>query len=224
MATTAADRPKTSRSRAASTRAGNDKPNEAKGSNSNAKSGSSRGGLGQPGLAVGAAAAGLVAGLAANFVRKAIVQAPSALAGQWDEALKAEHQAVRLIFDKIEKTDEHNTTKRATLLMQLKHALAKHAVEEENAVYACLRDHAQKTEADKLNHEHGYVKQYLYDLSMMDRRSPKWIAKLREFRSMVEDHMREEEESVFPQLRASLTEEENKQLTMAMNKEGLKVA
>lgn len=223
MAATTADRPKTTRSGSSSSRAerSHAKDDAAK---SHDKLGVFRAGLGQPGLAVGAAAAGLVAGLAANFVRKAIVQAPSAFAGSWDEALKAEHQAVRAIFDRIEKTDEHSPTKRATLLMQLKHALARHAVEEENSVYACLRDHAQKAEADKLNHEHGYVKQYLYDLGLIDRRSAKWMAKLREFRAMIEDHMREEEETVFPRLRAALTEEENKQLTMAMNREGLKVA
>lgn len=215
MATTAAERPKTGRTRAAR----DDKPNtDRQGASGH------NGGISATGLAVGAGVAGLVAGLAANYVRKAIVQAPSAFAGGWDEALKAEHQVVLTLFDRIEKTDANNPTKRAMLLMQLKHALAKHAVEEENTVYACLRDHSQKAEADKLNHEHGYVKQYLYDLGLIDRRSARWITKVREFRAMLQDHMREEEETIFPRLRASLTEEENKALTLAMNREGLKVA
>ncbi|MBM3928173.1 MAG: hemerythrin domain-containing protein, partial [Sphingomonadales bacterium] len=39
-----------------------------------------------------------------------------------------------------------------------------------------------------------------------------------------EDHMREEEQELFPKLKAKLSAERNKQLTMAMNKEGFKLA
>lgn len=176
------------------------------------------------GLAVGAAAAGLVAGLAANIVRKAIVQGPTALAGNWDEALAAEHAATLAIFDKLEATDDSQTTKRTILLTQLKHALAKHALQEENVVYAALRDHAQTEDADKLNHEHGYVKQFLYDLTILPRGDAGWLPKLREFRVLIERHVREEEDDIFPSMRRALSEQENKQLTLAMNKEGLKIA
>jgi hemerythrin superfamily protein len=176
------------------------------------------------GLAIGAAAAGLVAGLAANFVRKAVVQAPTMLAGQWDEALKTEHRMVEAIFDKLEQTDESQVAKRNTLLTQMKHALAKHALQEENVVYASMRDHAQKDEADKLNHEHGYVKQYLFDLTQMPKDSPAWIGKVREFRKLIDEHVQDEETRLFPALKRQLSEEENQQLTVAMNKEGLKIA
>lgn len=175
-------------------------------------------------IAAGAAAAGLFVGVAANFVRKAIVQAPTALAGDWSEALATEHKMTLAIFDKIEETSEAQTSKRAFLLMQLKHALAKHALEEENAIYAALRDNGQTEEADKLNGDHGYVKQYLYDLTVMAKDSPAWIAKVAEFRRRIETHMREEESEIFPALRNSLSDEQNQQLFAAMNKEGLKIA
>lgn len=179
---------------------------------------------GNGGLAAGAAAAGLFAGLAANLVRKAIVQAPTVMAGEWDEALKAEHKATLLIFDKIEATDDKQVAKRGVLLTQLKHALAKHALQEENAVYASLRDHDQVEAADRLNHDHGYVKQFLYDLTIMPRDTNAWIAKVRTFRAMIERHMREEEDEIFPAMKQALSAEENKALTTAMNKEGLKIA
>ncbi|MEH3107975.1 MAG: hemerythrin domain-containing protein [Sphingomonas fennica] len=175
-------------------------------------------------LAAGAAAAGLALGLAANLFRKAVVQAPTALAGNWADALAAEHKATLAIFDKIQETGEAQTSKRAFLLMQLKHALAKHAMEEENAIYAALRDNGQVAEADHLNEDHGYVKQYLYDLTMLPKDSPSWSRKVGEFRSRIEAHMKEEEEVIFPRLRAALDEDGNKQLTVAMNKEGLKIA
>ncbi|SFS04036.1 hemerythrin domain-containing protein [Sphingomonas jatrophae] len=176
-------------------------------------------------LAFGAvAAAGAVAGFAANFVRKAVVQAPTYLAGSWDEALATEHKMTLAIFDTLEKTTEQQTAKRGFLLMQLKHALAKHAMQEENAVYAALRDAGDRETADKLNGDHGYVKQYLYDLDMMPRSDPAWLPKAREFRALIERHAGEEEREVFPALKAKLTEEQNKALTAVMNKEGLKIA
>jgi hemerythrin-like domain-containing protein len=176
------------------------------------------------GALLAAGAAGLAVGLAANVARKLAVQAPTMLAGEWDEALKAEHQLTLKVFDAIEATTEKNTTKRATLLMNLKHMLAKHAMEEENAVYPALRDAGETEGADHLNSEHGYVKQYLYDLTLMPKDSPGWIAKVREFRTEIEKHMREEEDDLFPRLKARLTPEKNKALTTAMNKEGLKIA
>jgi hemerythrin superfamily protein len=184
----------------------------------NGKSGGSTGAL------IGAAAAGVAVGLMANLGRKAAVQAPTMMAGDWDEALKAEHQAVMKLFDAMQATTDKNTTKRSMLLMQMKHSLAKHAIEEENAVYPCLRDSGQTEEADHLNHDHGYVKQFLYDLENMPKDSPAFLAKVGEFRRAVEEHVREEEDTIFPKLKAKLSPEMNKALTAAMNKEGFKLA
>ena len=176
------------------------------------------------GKLLAAGAAGLAVGLAANVARKLAVQSPTFFAGEWDEALKAEHALTLKVFDAIEATTEKNTTKRATLLMNLKHMLAKHAMEEENAVYPAMRDAGEAESADHLNNDHGYVKQYLYDLGTMPKDSPAWLGKLRQFRADLEKHMREEEDTLFPQLKARLTPEKNKALTAAMNKEGLKLA
>jgi len=176
------------------------------------------------GAIAGAVAGGAALGVLAMIGRKAAVQAPTALAGNWDEALKLEHAATRKVFDAMEATDETNTTKRGMLLAHLKHALMKHAIEEENVIYPALREAGQVEAADELNQEHGYVKQYLYELENIPNASPAWIAKLREFRADIEDHMREEEEDLFPQLVAQLSDEKNKALTLTMNKEGFKVA
>jgi hemerythrin superfamily protein len=188
------------------------------------RSGSSNGESKRTGALIGAAAAGVAVGLMANLGRKAAVQAPTALAGDWDEALAAEHAATMKLFDAMQATTDKNTTKRSMLLMQLKHALAKHAIEEENAVYPALRDAGQTDEADHLNHDHGYVKQFLYDLDNMPKDSPAFMAKIGEFRGAVEEHVREEEDKIFPKLKAKLSPEQNKALTLAMNKEGFKLA
>lgn len=176
------------------------------------------------GVIAGAAAGGAALGLLAMLGRKAAVQAPSALAGNWDDALKAEHKAVLKVFDTLEATDDKATIRRNMLLAHIKHALVKHAIEEENVIYPALREAGKTEDADHLNAEHGYVKQFLYELENMPSTSPKWLEKVKEFRAALEKHIREEEDQLFPQLRAQLSEEKNKALTLAMNKEGFKVA
>ncbi len=176
------------------------------------------------GLIAGAATAGVALGVLAMLGRKAAVQAPSMLAGNWADALAAEHKATLKIFDALEATETRNTTKRAILLAQLKHALAKHAIEEENVIYPALREAGRTAQADELNKEHGYVKQYLYELENMPNDSPEYLTKVRRFRADIEEHMTEEETVLFPALRAQLSEAKNKALTTAMNKEGFKVA
>jgi hemerythrin superfamily protein len=179
---------------------------------------------GSTGALIGAAAAGVAVGLMANLGRKVAVQAPTKLAGEWDEALKAEHAAVLKLFDALQATTEKNTTKRSMLLMQIKHALAKHALQEENAIYPALRDAGQTEQADHLNHDHGYVKQYLYDLENMPKESPAFLTKVAEFRGAIEEHAGEEETTIFPALKGKLSPEKNKALTALMNKEGFKLA
>ena len=159
-------------------------------------------------VVAGAATAGAALGMLAMLGRKAAVQAPTLLAGEWNEALTA----------------EHNTVRRSLHLAQLKHALAKHALQEENVIYPALREAGEVEGADELNAEHGYVKQYLYELENMPKDSPDFLAKLADFRRDIEDHMREEEEVLFPRLHGRLSPEKNLALTKAMNKEGFKLA
>jgi hemerythrin superfamily protein len=184
----------------------------------------SRGGLSNFTVIAGAGAAGAALGVLAMLGRKVAVQAPTYLAGDWDQALAAEHKATLAVFDALQATSGNAKIKRSMLLANLKHMLAKHALEEENAIYPALRDAGMVAEADELNSEHGYVKQYLYDLEQMPNNSPQFDETVAKFRADIEDHMREEEEQLFPQLKSRLSEEKNKLLTKVMNKEGFKLA
>ena len=176
------------------------------------------------GVLVGAAVAGAAVGLAANVGRKLFVQFTSGATGDWVEALKTEHELTLALFDKIEATDESQTVVRAHLLAKLKYALSKHAIEEEMVVYPALRQAGEESDADELTADHGYVKTYLYELENLDKDDPQWIARVRDFRAMIEEHMREEENEIFPRFRDRLSEDENAKLTTAMNKEGFKFA
>ena len=181
-------------------------------------------GNGNTGVLMGAAMAGAAVGIAANVGRKLFVQFTSGASGDWFDALKAEHQLTLGIFDRIEATDDGQTMMRSHLLTKLKYALAKHAHEEENVVYPALRQANLAHDADALNSEHGYVKTYLYELETIPNDSPEWLARVRDFRAMIEEHMRMEENEVFPAFREMLSPEQNAKITALMNKEGFKVA
>ncbi|TPG42865.1 hemerythrin domain-containing protein [Sphingomonas koreensis] len=176
------------------------------------------------GLIATATAAGAALGVLAMIGRKTAVQAPTILAGDWPDALAAEHKAVLKIFDTIEATQTRAVAKRTMLLVQLKHALAKHAIEEENVIYPALRDAGERTAAEELIREHGDVKHFLYDLENMPKNAPDFLETLATFRREIESHMQDEESVQFPALFAKLSEEQNKKLTRSMNREGFKLA
>jgi hemerythrin superfamily protein len=176
------------------------------------------------GVLAGAALAGAAVGLAANFGRKFLMQMPGMAAGDWFEALKAEHEATLALFDQIEATDDSQIGARSSLLGKLKYALTKHAHQEEAVIYPALRQANQAHDADTLNGEHGYVKTYLYELETLPSDSPEWLARVRDFRTMIEEHMRMEENEVFPAFRSSLSDDQNAKLSAQMNKEGFKMA
>lgn len=165
-----------------------------------------------------------LAGASLNIIRKMIVQTPTVLAGPWDEALAAEHKATLALFDLVEATEDSATSRRSLLLMQIKHALGKHAFQEENAIYPALRDNGLVEDADKLNNEHGYVKQHLYSLTDLAKNHPNWLPTAKRLRALLEEHIREEEDKLFPALREKLTADGNAALSTAMNKEGFKLA
>lgn len=168
--------------------------------------------------------AGIGAGLALLGMvgRKLAVQAPTAFAGDWDKALAAEHRMALALFDKLR--EGAASGRRTMLLMQLKHALGKHALEEENAVYPAMREAGMAAEADALNSDHGYVKQYLYELTDLVKEDVAFHAKLSAFRTDIERHMRQEEDELFPKLKAALDRRATGRLTRRMNQEGLKLA
>jgi hemerythrin superfamily protein len=178
----------------------------------------------QTGIIVGAAVAGAAVGLAANAGRKLFVQMTSGASGDWADALMTEHQLTLATFDKIEATSDKQTSARSALLAKLKYMLTKHALQEENVIYPALRQANLVHDADALDSEHGYVKTYLYELETLPKNSPEWLARVRDFRAMIEEHMRMEENEVFPALRQAMTDEQNGRITAMMNKEGFKFA
>jgi len=174
---------------------------------------------------LGALAAGAAIGIGANWARKFLMQKSESMAAgnQWDEILKLEHKATLAKFDLLLATDDSDTGKRAALVKTIHYALNKHAHQEEQVVYPALRQANETVDADHLEHEHGYVKTFLYELENMEKDSPEFLGRVREFRNLIAEHARMEEEQVFPRFKDGLDEKQNAKITMLMNKEGMKM-
>jgi len=173
---------------------------------------------------IAAGIAGAALGLAANFGRKALIQGLEAASGDWDEILAHEHDMALDIFDKMLATDETQTFKRKMLLMKLTHALDKHAHQEEMVVYPALREANEEGDADTLEGEHGYIKTCIYQLNEMGPDSPTWLEVVRDFRTLVSEHAKMEEEQVFPSFKSSMSEEQNDRITSLVNRDGFWMA
>ena len=169
---------------------------------------------------IAAAIGGAAIGMAANYGRKALMQGMEAAVGDWDEILTAEHQMALGIFDKMLATDESQSFKRKMLLMKLTHALDKHAHQEEMVVYPALRQNDQAGDADHLESEHGYIKTFIYELNQMGVDSPNWLEKVREFRGLVAEHAKMEEDQVFPSFKRAMSQEQNADITSLVNRDG----
>jgi len=177
------------------------------------------------GFALGAAGAGVVIGLLLNPARKIGWQAHEALAGDWVGVLKAEHRMVELAFEAALKTKERQPMRRATLFKKINWALLKHGVQEETSIYPALRETGAAEEgARHLYEEHADIKTRLFLLQSMDVRLPEWLGALEDLRDLIEGHVREEEDELFPMLHERLSRDENRRLTMLVHREGVRLA
>lgn len=178
---------------------------------------------GWPKLA-GVAALGFVAGVAMLGARKVAMQATTGLAGDWFAALKADHKLVDGLFKVLLETGEDETGKRQLLLSKITYALAKHQFEEEHVIYPALLAGGRAETPKHLASEHFEMKSLMHSLSEMAKDDPRWLGTARGLHKLIGEHVREEEEIVFPALQARLTARENAHLTRAMHREGLKLA
>jgi iron-sulfur cluster repair protein YtfE (RIC family) len=168
----------------------------------------------------------ITAGVAAiaNLGRKLAVQAPTAMSEDWCEGLTKEHKATLAVIDKLRQVSPDHPERRTMMMVSLTHMVSKHAMQEENVIYPMLRRGESPEAADALNREHGEVKAMLYELNHMEKGDASFNDKLGELRSALEEHMREEEDTLFPALRERLSDDDNRKLSREMNMAGLMLA
>lgn len=172
----------------------------------------------------GAAALGVMAGVALARSGRAAFRLKSRLHGDWFGHLKAEHRVVRKLLKAMTHAEFEEPARRAALLEKVSELLTRHAVEEENVVYPALSGMGEGGEATDLVDDHAGMKALLRELQALAPEDPRWREQARALRKAFDKHVREEEDEVFPVLRERLGETENAKLTRLVAREGVRLS
>lgn len=97
---------------------------------------------------------------------------------------------------------------RTRLLLQLKRALTKHALAEEDIIYPLLHDEAgERQNVQDLYADHAQIKMHLHALEDMPKDDPRWPQRAHELKRLIDQHARHEEQVDFPRLRQVMDDE-----------------
>jgi hemerythrin-like domain-containing protein len=133
--------------------------------------------------------------------------------------LKADHEKVAGILEKLEGTTERALKTREELFTQLKTELDIHTEIEEKIFYPVL-EKADETHDITLEafEEHRLVKQLLGELEAEAKDDEQWTAKFTVLKENIEHHVEEEEGEMFKKARKALSKEEIETLGTRMEK------
>jgi hemerythrin superfamily protein len=133
--------------------------------------------------------------------------------------LKADHQKVAVLLEKLDSTTERGIKTREELFTKLKTELDVHARIEETIFYPAL-EKADETRDITLEafEEHRLVKQLLSELQSLGKDEEEWTAKFTVLKENVEHHVEEEEGEMFTKARKVLSEEDAEALGLRMER------
>ena len=128
------------------------------------------------------------------------------------ETLKKDHKEVASLLDKLAAKSQRGSS-RESLFNKLKTELEIHSLIEERCLYPALAD-VDETSAlvEESIEEHDTVKELLGKLDTLSKDTDEWSETLKELKSNVEHHVREEESKLFPTAARVLSEEELEEL------------
>jgi hemerythrin-like domain-containing protein len=142
--------------------------------------------------------------------------------------LKADHETVRGLLDKLEKSTERAPDRRRKLLADIEGEILVHTTIEEEIFYPAYRDAVSKKEDRKLyqeaKEEHHVVDLVMPELKDTDPGSEVFGAKAKVLKELIEHHADEEEKQMFPRARKVMERSELLDLgeQMAVRKKQLK--
>jgi hemerythrin superfamily protein len=175
-------------------------------------------------VVAGALGVGFITAFALLNSKRAAVVTTTAMTGDWFEVLSADRKRIERLFKQIEMTNDDQAHRRTRLLESLSAALTRYALQKENVIYPALREGDKGAASTHLAAELFEIKTYLYELDRLPKSDGRWLRKLKALQHVVEEHMREEEQTVLPAFHKRLSEAENLSLTRAMNREAMKLA
>lgn len=124
------------------------------------------------------------------------------------ELLTSEHDKVKKILEQMTQTSARAGKRRETLLDNLNMNLLPHMYAEEQYFYQILLDETSDQEIPyEAMEEHRAAKAVLMDLEDAPSDDPRWLARCKVLKELVEHHIEEEETTVFDAARSILDEE-----------------
>jgi hemerythrin superfamily protein len=141
------------------------------------------------------------------------------------ELLKADHEKVSGIFERIDDAGDGDTGVRRSLFAQVKSELEAHAHIEETIFYPALRQEAETQEIVlEAIEEHQEVKDLLAEIEGIPVDSDDWSDKVTELKEAVEHHVGEEEGEMFDKARDVLSQQQIEELGNRMESEKMRKA
>ncbi|MFC5674623.1 hemerythrin domain-containing protein [Streptomyces incanus] len=122
--------------------------------------------------------------------------------------LTTDHREVDALFTQLE-TQPVGDPRRRELADELTIELVRHSVAEEMHLYPAVREHVEGGDeiADKELTDHAEVEQHLKDLEGLDAQDPQFDHLVAKLKLEVSEHVRDEEDRLFPLLAAACTPE-----------------
>jgi hemerythrin superfamily protein len=123
--------------------------------------------------------------------------------------LKADHAAVKKLFEQEEKLSKQADAKKAELFAQIKAALEVHATIEEEIFYPAVkkaRSEHVKDEVREGYEEHKQIKSLLAQISSITPSDETYDMKVKVLKEDVEHHVKDEEGEMFPDAKKFLGE------------------
>jgi hemerythrin superfamily protein len=127
--------------------------------------------------------------------------------------LKQQHEEAKSLFKKIEGAEEDQ---KQELFDRLADALAVHATIEEKHFYPATKNARTEELLQEAVEEHLGAKRIIADLLEMSPSDAQFDAKVKVLKEMVEHHVEEEEEELFPKVKKMLSEDELEDLGVVM--------
>jgi hemerythrin superfamily protein len=118
------------------------------------------------------------------------------------DLLIQQHREVQSLFEKYERATDNQ--ERQQLFDQIADALAVHATIEEKVFYPAARKPGTQDMLDQALQEHLEVKRLIAELLDLEPSEGEFDLKMSELLAIVHDHVQEEENDLFPDVKAQL--------------------
>jgi hemerythrin superfamily protein len=132
--------------------------------------------------------------------------------------LRQDHRDVERLFKQFEKAGPRAHKTRRNVVDKVIKELSVHAVIEEQVFYPAVREAVEETEDTVLEslEEHHIVKWTLSELDGMDPEAERFVPKVTVLMESVRHHVEEEEDELFPKVRAAMSRKQLAELGEAM--------